>query len=104
MTYRLEIAESAKADIREAVRWLRDQASPTVADRWLAGLHKAMNTLRKSPRRCPVAAESDRFPEEIRELLHGRRRRHVYRILFTIREDLVVVLYVRHGARDELQP
>ena len=53
-----------------------------------------------------LAAESDKFPEEIRELLYGRggKRRHKHRILFTIREDTVHILYIRHTARDELEP
>lgn len=103
MTYRLEFAESARADIRGATRWLRDNASPTIADRWLAGLQKAIASLEKQPLRCPLAAESEKFPEEIRELLYGRRRQK-YRIIFAIRDDRVVILYVRHGARDELVP
>lgn len=42
MNYRVELAATAKADIRDATRWLRDQASQAIADRWLAGLYKAM--------------------------------------------------------------
>jgi hypothetical protein len=51
MRYRVEIAASAKADIREAARWLTEQASPAVATRWLAGIYKAMSTLEKQPGR-----------------------------------------------------
>ncbi len=103
MTYTIELADTAKADLREATRWIRDEASPTAADRWLAGLLKAANTLQKQPLRCPLAAESDKFPEDIRLLLHGKRKKK-YRILFTIRGDAVVILYVRHTARDEVEP
>ncbi|MGD0044665.1 MAG: hypothetical protein ABSE84_30385 [Isosphaeraceae bacterium] len=56
------------------------------------------------PLRCPVAAESDKFSEEIRELLYGRQKRRKHRIIFTLREDTVYVLYVRHTARAELEP
>ena len=56
------------------------------------------------PHRCPRAAESENFAKEIRELLHGRAKLGKYRILFEIRNDTVYVLYVRHSARDELQP
>lgn len=105
MTYRIELAETAKADIREQARWLRAQVSPAAADRWLAGLSRAIQTLRTRPKRCPVAAEDEKFPEEIRELLYGKRKdRHKHRIVFTIRDDAVHVLYVRHSARDELEP
>ena len=44
------------------------------------------------------------IPEEIRELLHGRHKQHKHRIIFTIRDSAVHVRYVRHSARDELEP
>jgi hypothetical protein len=46
--------------------------------------------------RCPVAADSDRFPEEIRELHYGKsgKRQHKYRTIFAIRNETVHVLYV----------
>ena len=53
---------------------------------------KKMDTLRRDPSRCPLAAESDKFPEEIRELLCGRggKRVHKHCILFTVRGDTVL--------------
>ena len=104
MKYWVELAETAKADIREAACWLSEQASHAVADKWLAGLYKAMATLEKQPLRCSVAAESDIFPVEIRELLYGRRKGGKHRITFQVEGDTVFVLYVRHTARDELEP
>jgi plasmid stabilization system protein ParE len=106
MKHRIELAATAKADIRSHARWLRENISPAAATRWLDGLYKAIDTLQTRPLRYPLAAESDTFPEELRELLYGRRgkRVHKHRILFTIRDDAVHVLYVRHTARDELEP
>jgi plasmid stabilization system protein ParE len=104
MTYGIIIEPTAEREIRSAVRWKTEHASRTVAARWYNGLIAKIDTLRDHPTRCPLAAESDRFPEEIRELLYGRQKRHKHRILFTIRDDVVYVLYVRHTARDELEP
>jgi plasmid stabilization system protein ParE len=106
MTYRIVIEPTAEREIRSAVRWKTENASPTAAARWYNGLIKKIDTLRRHPSRCPLAAEDDKFPEEIRELLYGPRgkRKHKHRIIFTIREDAVHVLYVRHTARDELEP
>jgi len=92
MKYRVALAATAKADIRESARWMIDQASQAVADKWLAGLDKAMATLETRPRRCPVAAEGDKFPEEIRQLLYGRRKSGKHRILFKIDGDTVFIL------------
>jgi plasmid stabilization system protein ParE len=106
MNYRIELAATAKADIRSQAHWLFDQVSPAAADKWLDGLYKAIDALQIGPSRCPVAAESDKFPEEIRELFYGRsgKRKHKHRIIFTIRNDAVHVLFVRHTARDEVEP
>ncbi len=106
MKYPIELAATAKADIRSQAHWLFGQVSPAAADKWLDGLYKAIDTLQTRPSRCPVADESDKFPEEIRELLYGRsgKRMHKHRIIFTIRDDTVHVLYVRHTARDQVEP
>jgi len=66
MKYRIELAATAKADIRGQAQWLREQVSPAAADKWLAGLYKAIDTLQTRPLRCPVAAESDSFPGELK--------------------------------------
>jgi plasmid stabilization system protein ParE len=104
MTYRVIVEPTAEREIRSAVRWKTENASPTAAARWYNGLIKKIETLHRLPTRCPLAAENDRFPEDIRELLYGRDKRHKHRILFTIRDDAVHILYVRHSARDELEP
>ena len=103
MTYRVIVEPTANRGIREAVRWITEHQSAQVAAKWFNRLEKKVMTLGKHPSRCPIAAENDKFPEEIRELLHGPRK-NKYRIIFTIREDEVHVLYVRHAARDELEP
>ena len=100
MRYRVIIQPSAWGEIREAYRWLYER-SPTAANRWRNGLLRAVLLLETQPTRCPLAPENDSFGEEIRQLLYGRRR-GVYRILFTIEDDIVSVLYVRHSARRPL--
>ena len=103
MTYHLIIEPTAERGIREAVRWIAGQSSPALAARWHHGLIRKLDTLKSHPMRCPLAAENEKFPEELRELLHGKRGSK-YRIIFTIRVLAVHVLYLHHRARDELQP
>jgi plasmid stabilization system protein ParE len=93
MKCRIELAATAKANIRGQAQWLREQVAPLAADKWLAGLYKAIDALQTRPLRCPVATESDKFPEEIRELLHGRQKRHKHRIIFNTPRGYVYVLY-----------
>ena|SRR5437763_598027 len=102
MTYRVIIQPIAVGEMRKAYRWIA-RHSPRTAARWYDGLEQAIETLAENPGRCPLAPEDEYFEEEIRELFHGKRG-GVYRILFTISEDTVSVLYVRHGARDHVRP
>ncbi len=97
MKYQVVITPLALAEVEEAYDWLVQRA-PHAADRWRERLLKAVDSLERFPKRCGLAPESAYFGREIRQLLHGKRG-GVYRILFEIREDKVVVLRVRHGAR-----
>ena len=102
MNDRIAIEATAEREIRSIVRWKTQNASASVAARWYNGLIKKIGVLRTHPGRCPIAEENDKFPIEIRELLHGRRR-NVFRIIFTIRDDTVSILFVHHSARRELE-
>ena len=72
--------------------------------RWYQGIRAAIAGLNTSPERCPVAAEQKIVPYEIRELHFGLGSRPTHRAVFTIVRETVVVLTVRHLARDELRP
>ena len=91
------ILPSAESDIDEAYQWLARQNSEA-AVRWYNKLLKVIFSLEVFPERCPLAPENKFFPQEIREMFHGRRP-YKYRILFTVAAGKVHVLHVRHGAR-----
>jgi plasmid stabilization system protein ParE len=101
MTYRVITQPSAEAEAEEIFRWIQ-QGSPGAAVRWYRGLREAIESLEQNPQRCPLAPENEFFEEEIHQLLYGKRR-GVYRILFTIEDDVVSVLFIRHSARRVLQ-
>src|SRR6266487_941611 len=102
MAYRIEFTRRALRDIDEAYDWIV-RASTRRAGRWYVGLLNRIETLREHPRRCTLAPENETFEEEIRQLLYGRRG-GVYRVLFTVEEDRIVILSVRHGALPWLEP
>ena len=98
MKYRVITERPAEADLAEIFHWIaRD--SPVNAARWQNALERLIDSLGAFPERCAFAPESEAFNYQIRQLLHGN-----YRILFTIREQAVYVLHVRHGARQQLTP
>ena len=102
MNYEIDIRDSALEDLDLARRWI-SRGSASRAESWLNGARAAIETLRSFPRRCPIAPEDQEFDFEVRHLLYGE-----FRILFTVDDDVVRVLHVRHGARrfltaDELE-
>jgi plasmid stabilization system protein ParE len=103
VTVRLRVTARAVADADESDDWIAKHLSPAQAERWYQGLFKQMETLTSHPARCPRAAESDKFPEELRELLYGKQKSK-HRIIFAIRGTDVVVLYVHPSARKDLEP
>jgi hypothetical protein len=58
-------------------------------------------SLQQMPFRCSLAFENNFFETEIRQLIYGRGST-AYRILFTVVEDRVNVLFVRHIAQKPL--
>jgi plasmid stabilization system protein ParE len=104
MTYRVIVTLRAEHNMQDATHWWAAERSGEQAARWLAGLEKRLKSLKRAPARHPLAAENGRFPYELRELHFGLGRRPSHRAVFTIADDLVLVLAVRHMAQDELHP
>jgi plasmid stabilization system protein ParE len=101
MAFRVKTTSKAKWDLDDILTRLLSQGAGETGLRWFQGLHQAVATLADSPRRCSLAPENAVFPFEVRHLLYGRKP-HVYRIIFTIEDNTVFVLHVRHGRRQPI--
>lgn len=102
MIYKVVIEPRAVRDLWAAAEWIEEQSnSPATALRWVRGIRAKIETLRKSPLRCPVDPDSAVYGEEVRVLLYGKRR-GTYRVLLAVRDKTVHVLTVRHAARQRL--
>ncbi len=97
MKYTVLLSTAAEGELEEAYQWLAEQA-PQHSVAWYNEFLDALYSLEHSPARCPRAAESADSGGEVRVLLFGHKR-HAYRILFTVRDDAVLVLHLRHAAR-----
>jgi plasmid stabilization system protein ParE len=98
VTYRVLVTPIADAGAMESFRWYTER-STTIAERWYAGLNKAIASLAKNPGRFPISEEdSAALACEARILLYGRRR-GIFRILYTVSGDTVWVLRIRHSAQ-----
>jgi plasmid stabilization system protein ParE len=95
MEYTVYLDDGVREDMLEIAEWIaRD--SPGEAARWMLRIWDAIESLRTFPERCPIWRQVESRGQEIRHLIVGD-----YRVLFTIDDDRVLVLHVRHAARRE---
>jgi plasmid stabilization system protein ParE len=97
MEYRYRLTGSAITDVQMLYDKIASY-SPNLAEKWNRKLFDHFDTLRTFPFSCPRAPESDKFGEDVRELVYGKRQ-SAYRVLFVVREDVVIILAVWRASR-----
>ena len=75
MAFRVEIAPQAFDDLDSIAAYIKENSSFAVAERWFNGVMGDIASLKEMPARCPVAPEAEELGQEVRILLHGRRKR-----------------------------
>jgi plasmid stabilization system protein ParE len=98
MSHRVRLALEAKTQIRAISDYIA-QDSPENARRWRRALHARLRSLTNFPARHEIAYPASTVGRDVRHTFFG-----VYRVLYAIESDLVVILTVRHGARRPLTP
>lgn len=101
MSFEVEYTANARRELEDTYLWIKARA-PISAIRWREDLISKMESLSKDPHRHRLAPENKKFPCDIRQLLF-RKRRSQFRILFTITEERVVILSIRHHSRRPLE-
>lgn len=101
MAFRVESTAQAKQDLDAILEWLLAHEAGETGLRWFQKLKQGIASLSELPHRCRLAPENKEFPFEVRQLLYGRKP-HQYRVLFTVEDETVVVLHIRHGRRQHL--
>jgi len=104
MSYRVLVTEKAQRDLESACAWWAQNRSREQAQRWYAGIAAAIRSLAEAPERYPRAQESESAAIELRQVHYGLGHRPTHRAVFTIRENTVVILRVRHLAQDQIGP
>ena len=99
MVYRVVTTRDASDDLIGAAAFMRCGGASLSARRWLEQMRVRLSTLAQNPERCPVAPETESLGQPMRNLLCGSGNRGAYRIIFTIVDEFVIVLHVRHAAR-----
>ena len=98
MKYRVVMGPQAESDAMSA--WLFIAAdSSRAADRWFAGLTRAVESLSDRPEQNPTAVEAEGSGQDVRRVRYGK-----YKILYYGKADTVRMLRIYHGARWPLSP
>jgi plasmid stabilization system protein ParE len=83
VNYQVIVTPTADAEAMGAFRWYADR-SMDAAEKWYAGLERALSSLAVKPTRCPVSEEdSEVLGCEVRILLYGKRRGGAHRTWMT---------------------
>ncbi len=97
MEYQPRFTDRAINDIRVYYDQIAEY-SPVRAEKWRRGLFRKIDTLRRFPLSCPRAPEGEKYGDTVRHLIHGKRT-STYRVLFVVRDDVVVILAVWRASR-----
>lgn len=98
MSHNVRLTQEAKDHIGAISDYIA-QDSPANARRWELGLRQRLRTLKDFPERHEIAFPASQVGRDVRHTFFG-----VYRVLYEIVGDTVMVLAVRHGARRPLSP
>jgi|ERR1700692_2359579 len=104
MAFLVEFSTRARLDL-EVLYIEKNDAESAAAARWYNELEKAVDALGRHPHRCAPAPETRTFKPKLWHLLYGKKP-HVYRVIYDIDEawQVVRVIAIRHGARQQLKP
>lgn len=97
----VRIHRRANGDMTHFLRSIAHTVSRAAALRWQKQIEAMIRTLELDAEQWPLADEAIELQKDLRFRIFGRRR-HVYRILFTIHRDTVIVHRVRHAVQDAL--
>ena len=89
--YKVILHSDAESDIESSFKWGCRAWGEENAKLWVRKLRRAIRKqLTSVPLACPLAPESEQSGVSIRHLIIAR-----YRVLFTVAERTVTILYVR---------
>ena len=98
MSYQVRLTQEAKSNIA-AISGYIAKDSPANARRWRNRIRERIGSLKDFPTRHEIIYLASLVGRDVRHTIFG-----VYNILYAIVESDVVVIAVRHGARQPLTP
>lgn len=96
------VTDRAFSELEQIFSWWREHRSVEQASRWYNAFVDAIADLSQNAERRPISRERKAFPYEIRDLFFGTGKRPTHRAVFTISDQMVIVLAIRHLAQKPL--
>jgi plasmid stabilization system protein ParE len=96
MSHKVRLTLEVERQLRQITEYIA-QDSVENARRWRSAVRQRMRSLRSFPERHEIAYAANDVGRNVRHTFYG-----VYRILYTVEKDAVVILSLRHGARKPL--
>ena len=101
MSVKLRVLPSADRDLQSIFDFISEQ-SPEGAERWWEAFLGAAARATSNPDRYAFAPETSLVDQELRQFLFKTRRGKIYRAIFTIAGDELLILRVRGPAQGPL--
>lgn len=93
-----------EAELEAGFCWWAKHRSLQQAARWYNAFRDALETMSENGVQFPLAAESDMFPFEVRQMNFGLGSKPTHRALFVIRPGMIYVIAIRHLAQGPICP
>ena len=101
MSFRVQLTAEALRNQNEMADWIM-QRSVAGALAWLDALDRVLRQVSTSPLSFPIAAEDEFSHQELRNALFGTRKGRVFRAIFFVDGDRVIVTHLRGPAQQAL--
>ena len=101
MSFRVQLTSEALRNQNEMADWIM-QRSVAGALAWLNALDRVLRQVSTSPLSFPIAAEDEFSHRELRNALFGTRKGRVFRAIYYVDGDRVIVTHLRGPAQQAL--
>lgn len=99
-THRIYISDNVQKSLKKQADYIAfEQQNPVIAEKWLDGLVKAIESLSTIPNRCPIAPENSYIYNNSKSVIRHFIYKKSFRIIFTVVKNEVRILSVKHGAQ-----
>ena len=101
MKFRVRLTAEAVCNQNEIADWIADR-SVTGALSWLDALDHVLQQVSTAPMSFPLAVEDEFCDKELRNALFGTRKGRVFRAIFYLDGDSVIVTHLRGPDQQDL--